>query len=254
MNPRGTAFASDFDGTLCISDWDKGTQEFDPNVIDAVRAYQAAGGLFGVCTGRPLFSVIEALEGLLTLDFYIVTTGAQVMDRDLSPLLECPIDRTVAQQLYDRYASDDMGFVAVNERTFFSVGRPFAEQMPMVPTLDAVEGTLLGVSLESHGDEELAHNTCAELNRLFGDKVEGFQNLGSVDIVPRGCSKGSGVRVAREALGVSCMAGAGDSYNDLPLLGAADVSYTFHSSPQQVRDAATHVVSDLAEALHHFMA
>jgi phosphoserine phosphatase len=47
--------------------------------------------------------------------------------------------------------------------------------------------------------------------------------------------------------------GVGDSYNDLPLLSTADVSYTFHASPAEVRDTATHVVTDLAEAIYHFM-
>jgi hypothetical protein len=56
-----------------------------------------------------------------------------------------------------------------------------------------------------------------------------------------------------KALGVNVVAGAGDSYNDLPLLTAADVSYTFHTSPAQVRAAATNTVADLAEALGHFM-
>ena len=92
------------------------------------------------------------------------------------------------------------------------------------------------------------------MNLRYGGSIEGFQNLGSVDVVAKGCSKGAGVSVVREALGLSCMVGIGDSYNDLALLKAADVSYTFHSSPQEVRDVATYVVEDLAEALEHFMA
>ena len=45
MATLGTAFASDFDGTLCQSDWVTGEQHFDPANLDAIRRYQADGGL-----------------------------------------------------------------------------------------------------------------------------------------------------------------------------------------------------------------
>lgn len=253
MNVRGTGFASDYDGTLCQSNWDTGEEVFDPAVLEAVRRYQAAGGRFGICTGRSLAMVTESIRGILDLDFYIVTTGAQVFDRDLNPLFEQPIDRDVAQALYERYASDEMFMIAVTDSGFMSVGRQMAPQFSVVSSLDDVEGKLLGISLECHGNEPLAHAVCAEMNELFGASIEGFQNLGSVDVVARGCSKGTGLEIVRRKLGLSCVAGAGDSYNDLPLLAAADPSYTFCSSPQEVRDAATYVVKDLAEALHHLM-
>ena len=51
-----------------------------------------------------------------------------------------------------------------------------------------------------------------------------------------------------------CIAGIGDSFNDLPMLEAADVAYTFHKSPQTVKDQAGCVVSSLVEALDDFCA
>lgn len=254
MNLRGTAFASDYDGTLCHSNWETGEERFDPAVLEAVRRYQEAGGLFGLCTGRPLFSVRQSLEGILEPDFYIVTTGAQVANAQGATLFQREIDRSVARALYERYASEEMAVLAVTSEDFFSIGRPFAPQMRTVASLDDVEGTLLGISLECHTSQARARAACEELNRDFGDVVEGFQNLGSVDVVARGCSKGSGVEVVRRTFGLECVVGIGDSFNDLPLLGAAEVSYTFCDSPQEVRDAATHVVGDLAEALAHFTA
>lgn len=253
MQALGTAFASDYDGTLCQSNWETGEESFEPATLDAVRHYQEAGGLFGVCTGRPLFSVVEGLRGIVEPDFYIVTTGAQVVDRGQRVLFEQTIDRAVAQKIYELYASEEMSLLAVTDTGFYSIGRVFAPQIPAVGSLDEVDGKLLGVSLESHANELLAHRTCIDLNRRFGNVVEGFQNLGSVDVVGKGCSKGSGVEIIRNAFGLSCVIGIGDSYNDLPLLGAADVAYTFHASPQVVRDAATHVVDNLAQAIDHFM-
>ena len=254
MATLGTAFASDFDGTLCQSNWVTGEQHFDPANLDAIRRYQADGGLFGICTGRPLASVLESLEGLLTLDFYIVTTGSQVLDRDLNKLWERSIARDIAEELVERYASPQSAVVTVTDDQFVAVRYPMGPNLPVVASLDEVPDTLLDVSIECAGDQEAARAICAEVNERYAGTLEGFQNLGSVDIVPAGCSKGAGVDVVRKSLGVSSIAGIGDSYNDLPLLAAADVAYTFDASPEEVRSAADVVVATLAYAVADFRA
>ena len=250
---RGTAFASDFDGTLCESDWNLGIEKFDPQNLEAVRSYQAAGGLFGICTGRPLDSILASLSGKLDLDFYIVATGAQVLDAQLRPIRVRTIERAMAQTLYREYAREDMSFVVVTDTQFASIGTPMGSGLPCIASMDEVESPIYDVSLEYLGDEDAARAACDQINERYGSVVAAFQNLGSVDIVPAGCSKGSGVHCVREALGVECIAGIGDSYNDLPLLEAADVAYTFHTSPEEVRKAATVLVDSVAQALEHFV-
>lgn len=251
---RKTAFASDFDGTLCESDWNLGIERFDPADLEAVRAYQAKGGLFGVCTGRPLSSIVESLRGKLELDFYIVTTGAQVLDARLGPISVHEIDRDVVARLHAQFAADDTGFVVVTDDQFVSVGGLAGPGIERIESLTELKGSVYDVSLEFLDDEDAARVACAQVNERFGSSVAAFQNRGSVDIVPVGCSKGSGVHAVRKALGVNCIAGIGDSYNDLPLLEAADVSYTFHKAPAEVQTAADYVVDSVAEALAHFSA
>lgn len=254
MATAGTAFASDFDGTLCQSDWNTGEQHFDPRNLEAIRRYQEAGGLFGICTGRPLGSVLESLEGILQLDFYIVTTGSVVLDRDLNKLWERTIPRDVAQELFDRYASPTSVMLAVTDERFVSLRDRMGNDLPVAASLAEVPGDLLDISIECHADQDAARCICEDLNARFGNVVTGFQNLGSVDVVPRGCSKGAGVEVIRRALDVDAVAGIGDSFNDLPLLQAADVAYTFVESPEEVRSAADVVVRTLAEAVEDFRA
>lgn len=249
---RGTAFASDFDGTLCESDWNLGIEHYDPRDLEAIRRYQAAGGLFGVCTGRALSSIRESLAGKVDVDFYIVTTGAQVLDRDLRPIQIRTISREVAGELYERYSARGIGVVMVTDDQFASVGASTGPGLDNVGSFAEIHDPIYDVSLECFSSEEVAGEACAEVNERYGDVVSAYQNLGSVDIVPHGCSKGTGVRLVRKALGVRCIAGIGDSFNDLPMLEAADVAYTFHKSPQSVKDQADCVVSSLAEALSDF--
>jgi len=255
MDARGRAFASDFDGTLCESNWETGEEHIDQRDIDAIRRYQQAGGLFGICTGRPLFAVTESIKGLVEPDFYIVTTGAQVLGREGVVLFEQTMGHDLAQEFYERYGQDDsVVMLVVTDTVFVSVGRMMRETIPMVERISDVDGQILGVSLEYSGDEEAAAAAAADINDRYAGILEGFQNLGSVDIVRAGCSKGAGVRQAKEGLGVHTIAGIGDSYNDLSLLEAADVAYTFGHVPEVVKDAADAIVGSVAEALEHFCA
>ena len=48
--------------------------------------------------------------------------------------------------------------------------------------------------------------------------------------------------------------GIGDSLNDLPLIEAADVSYTFPYAPEEVQKKVTKVVKNIVEALEDSMA
>ena len=46
------------------------------------------------------------------------------------------------------------------------------------------------------------------------------------------------------------MLGFGDSYNDLPLFKASEYSFTFHSSPDSVKEQVNEVVSSVSEAIY----
>ena len=47
--------------------------------------------------------------------------------------------------------------------------------------------------------------------------------------------------------------GIGDSMNDLPLIEASDVSYTFPYAPKEVQERVTKVVPTIVEALEDSM-
>ena len=70
-----------------------------------------------------------------------------------------------------------------------------------------------------------------------------------VDVVAAGCSKGTGMCKVREIFGIDRFGGIGDSYNDLPLLQAADVGFTFPDAPEELREAADEIVLSVSEAI-----
>ena len=104
---------------------------------------------------------------------------------------------------------------------------------------------------------EEAASISKSLNERYGDRIEAFQNVVEIDIAPRGCSKGKGVNFLREymkeQLGEFRLYGIGDSINDLPLLEASDVSYTFPYAPKEVQEKADKVVETIVDALEDSM-
>ena len=98
-------------------------------------------------------------------------------------------------------------------------------------------------------DENAAAEAARLIEEEYGDKVSAFQNLVNVDIVAAGCSKGTGAARVRELFPIGRMGGIGDSYNDLPLIEAADVGFTFPTAPEPLRDASDHIVLSVSQAI-----
>ena len=121
-----------------------------------------------------------------------------------------------------------------------------------VPAMDATKGMVHGCGIHCETLEEAAAMT-AELNEKFGEYLNAFQNVIEVDLAPKGCSKGAGVEAIRRYFGDCKVYGIGDSLNDLPLLLASDVSYTFPYAPEEVQRQVTKVVPTIVEALEDSM-
>ena len=244
-------FASDFDGTLYFY---KADVKLPPENVEMIRRYQAAGNLFGLCTGRQVGGLTPFITGLVEPDFYITSTGANIVDRRLQPIFKRGVDRGAADAIVREYGprghritldveGDICVFAKMDYPGFYYVISDVAH---------APEGLIHQVSIHAESPEEAAAIS-AWINAHFGEQVNAFQNVQEVDIAPLGCTKGKGVLLLRdymrEQYGEIKLYGIGDSINDLPLLEAADVSYTFPYAPACVQQKATHVVPTIVDAL-----
>ena len=247
-------FASDFDGTLYFYKGATEAERLPPVSVETIRRYQAAGHLFGLCTGRQVGGLTPFIGGILQPDFYITSSGANIVGRELEPILKRGVDRSVADTLIREYnpkgyrmTLDIEGEICVFARMDYP---GFYHVITGVD--DAPDGLIHQVSIHTERLEDAAA-IAAAVNERFGDFVQAFQNVVEVDIAPRGCSKGKGVLYLRDYMkqhwGEVKLYGIGDSMNDLPLLDAADVSYTFPYAPELVQKRATKVVPTIVDAL-----
>ena len=225
-------FASDFDGTLYFY------KAPDPDKLPAasvakIKEYQEAGNLFGLCTGRQVGGLTPFITGFVEPDFFITSSGSNIVDHAFQPIYKRGVDPAVADALVKEF-------------------NPKGYRM----TLD-VEGDICVFAEMDYPGKYYIITVSAWINEQFGDKVEAFQNVVEIDIAPLGCSKGKGVGVLRdyyrEKYGDIRLYGIGDSINDLPLIDAADVSYTFPYAPEEVQARVTKVVPTIVDALEDSM-
>ena len=250
-------FASDFDGTLYFykaEDPDK----LPMASVEKIREYQDAGHYFGLCTGRQVGGLTPFITGFVKPDFYITSSGSNIIDRHMRPIQKRGISPDVAQAIVDllqpkgfRMTLDVGGEICVFEEMDYPGNYYVIRSVADIP-----EGLIHQVSAHTESLEEAAENV-ALVNERFGGAVQAFQNVVEIDIAPKGCSKGKGVEALREyyrnQFGDIQLFGIGDSLNDLPLIEAADISYTFPYAPKEVQEKVTLVVENIVEALDDSM-
>lgn len=253
------ALASDLDGTLLLHDGDGDGERwrghFLPEDVAAIERFQGAGGLFGMCSGRAYAALVPELErGGVHPDFSIVMSGAAIVDGTGKVLFERSFSLDLALRIYDdlRPLVENHLLIQADE-DYYDLGHMDFPGVRHVESYQGLEGRSIHGMAGDFATEALAAKVCAQVNERYGDVVFAAQNMNNVDISPAGCSKGSSLLRAKELFGVDLFAGIGDSYNDLTMLEAADVAYTFHRSPEQVRAAADLLVDTEAEAIEDLL-
>ena len=91
-------FLSDFDGTLVRSD---GT--VSEGNKRAIAAYRRAGGIFAVCTGRMLSSILPRLKELGIRDKVVVWAGGRIAEKEEEH-----------KYYKDKIAKEGVGFMGVD--------------------------------------------------------------------------------------------------------------------------------------------
>jgi hypothetical protein len=252
-------FASDFDGTLFHRDPIEFSEDMDisdleergyrQEDIEAIAKFQKEGNLFGLCTGRSLISAVDFLNKDIHCDFYIVSSGAIVYDKDQNIIYEHPIAHEDAKKVLEMLPEKGLS-ITTDKEFYIAKGMDFLVKKPVYTTAFDINSDEVVISISANmPNEELAVKTKQALESIEGIAVH--QNQHCLDITANGCSKGNGLLKAAQHFGLSEQntCGIGDSYNDLPLIEQAAISFTFHDAPAAVQAKANHVVNGIAQAL-----
>ena len=234
------ALASDMDGTLVF----KG--EIKDIDLKAIKKFQKNGNLFGVCTGRALEMCTRDISKF-QCDFVICSSGAQIIDHNLNTIYELTIQYADIEEIFNDYQKYTTEVIIQANNTGYMYNQSYYAMKAFYDIHEFKDAKIYGISLVFDGMEETMR--VAEDLKVRYPHLAGHVNGPSIDIVDASCSKGVAIKRLKEELGIDIIGGIGDSYNDETMLEAADISFSFPSSPESTRAKATHIVENVAEAL-----
>ena len=255
--------ASDYDGTLLFN------EKFKEGDLKKIKEFQKVGNLFGLCSGRPFKGIYEFCKPYIDFDFYILCTGALVLNKEREVIYKSTISKHLLHKFYDRYQKNYDIFIQANMQIYTFLKEDLGSMVRQVITsLDEVEGDIYGLSMNAKTDEN-ARKVCLDIEEHFPE-LTAHQNKEYIDITEKGCSKGLGILklkeiikilhekniaviVDEELLHLEEVAGIGDSYNDIPMLETVDHSFTFPTSPESLTSIVDDVVDSVEEALDILM-
>ena len=238
---------SDFDGTLYFQNENPHIRMLDRDKINQLQKHH----LFGLCTGRPQMMVDCLEENGIHCDFFIFSSGAFILDQNKQIIFERVIPKILLQKIMDATSSYP-ATVLLGRKNMYAkkIEKEFKFPVQKISHTDEIQEEVIGISVRTENEFQ-AKNLCEKLKEQFD--VSALQNNKFVDIVAKGCSKGEALKFIKKYLHIQKVGAIGDSYNDLDMLLEADQSFTFETSPKQVREVSTHIVNNVAEAIDIMM-
>ena len=237
-------FASDFDGTFYFEGTDN--PFFDRDLI-AIQQFQKEGHLFGVCTGRSLDGVQVTSDQLPDFDFWILSSGALILDKNMKKLYEKNLTFDTVVKIWQHF-HDKVAFLFMAQKQAYVFTEEAFPAIGIQSITDLLNIPLCSMSLTASNESEAVEITTI-INTIYGSNVTAFQNVNHIDISPKGCSKGNAIAFLKKHFGLMTCGGIGDSYNDIPMLENVEHAFTFSHSPIEVKEKADVLVSNLSEAL-----
>ena len=239
------ALAADFDGTLYFHDTE---ERFRAQDIFEILFFQQRGGVFGICTGRSPDSILHTIGNFIRPDFMICVSGALTVDLEGNVLDSHNMDPAVTEKICREFEDRAAEVIHADGRVYCLNTPEYPLQIRVREFSEIPQERIYGISMRLE-NERAAAEAARLIEEKYGEYASAFQNVRNVDIVAAGCSKGTGIGRVRELFGIERFGGIGDSYNDLPLIEACDVGFTFPNAPEELLKAADETVLSVSQAL-----
>lgn len=235
------------------------------STVDGIRRLQAKGNYAFLCTGRTRAFVRR--KSLLDIGFDGIVSGCGTMVEFRGEVL-------YYKKLEHARVKKTLGIFKEHRAATIMEGRfylyldqeDFGSDKYVARLRQELGKDLLPIS-GSEAQWEVSKFSCVTANsdlellaRELGQEYELLvHNSAVVEVVPKGCSKGTGILRVCEELGIAVedTYAFGDSVNDLPMMEVAGHSIAMGNGSEVVKQRATYVTKSLHEdgiyhALEHF--
>ena len=258
--------ASDLDGTLFQHD--KTIRKED---IEAIINFKEKGNKFIVSTGRGLEGIKDGLKNYpeVEYDYAIGCNGGVIINNKNEVIYESRISSDIAKLVFKEllkiegilihFDDEELGLRCEVER------HKIDKDMPIEFPFDTIierkellkrknEYSMIAL-IVLNKDIEKAEEIKDLLIEKVGDSLEVYRNQHYVDIGPKDCSKGNGIKKLFEFLDIDIkdISVIGDSYNDLSMFEITKNSYTFNHAEKDVQANANNIVESVAECINNII-
>ena len=251
----------DLDGTLLLPDH----ATVSPRTLAALTAAQKAGVRLSFATGRCL-GLIEGVARQQPFDYAVTSNGAAIYDlKENKQLFHHPFspeEARLACQIIDRHVDFFELFVdgeilltehahaltATRQLPPWHKRYFWRSSLPPISSIEAFfdQGAqgLEKINLVEC-DPEAINRIREELTPLGLFEVTSSIGSGALEVSPKGCSKGMGIRwlCQRAGIDVSRAVAFGDGGNDVEMLRTAGCGVAMGNAPEAVKAAAKRVTA-----------
>lgn len=249
-------FVSDFDGTLVKAD---GT--ISEHTKQVIAKYRARGGIFTICTGRMVPSILPRARELgITSGPVIAFQGSVVYDMGKGEVIRAGcFPREAALSLIRLLEKEGLHIHIYTVWDLFTNRRD--GMLEAYEKVCGVRGTVVGGSLADYAEREklsiVKVLVMAEPEKREALRERLSQSLGEeyyvtsssewlVEVMPAGENKGKAVTFLSRYYHIpqERIAAAGDQLNDLPMLEAAGGKFAVSNGVEALKRAATVIPSN----------
>lgn len=242
---------SDFDGTLITDD-----QQVLPEVKAAIDEYVAAGGIFAVCTGRMLSSILPQVRALGLKGIVIAYQGTVIADIESGKIIKLGgINCTDVAEICNGIKKLGYGLnVYCNENIYtdYSTDNIYLKRYEQIIGVKAVhiEGSMADYILKhemfcqkilSIVSEDERDQLYKNLQAQYGDRFDVTCSAKVlVEVSPISDNKGEAVKylAAHYNVPIEKTVAVGDNLNDLSMIKVAGIGCAVGNAEKQLKDAA----------------
>ncbi|MBQ6929062.1 MAG: HAD family hydrolase [Oscillospiraceae bacterium] len=248
-NIKDILVLSDVDNTLLVAD--KGIPEYN---IRMIKEFQELGGNFTIATGRSLESVSRFLDRIELSAPAIIYNGGVIYDfKNKMYIIKetLPENAKIALDIIRREFPDvGIEIMCDNNRLYMIRENAYTFKHVEDERLSYVSADISGIKNNwirvLFADRNSRLLELQEFCRTLPfDDIE-FIMTGTVyfEMVPKGVSKGSGLRKLCDAMNIDIKdtVAVGDYYNDIEILQTAGLSVCVDNAPQDIKNICHAVV------------
>ncbi|MGL5973540.1 MAG: Cof-type HAD-IIB family hydrolase [Oscillospiraceae bacterium] len=246
--------ATDLDGTLVnknnISQQNK----------TALEMLQSQNNLLVISTGRPYNGVSFLKDDHnISANYYILLNGALILNKNLSKIQHKTIETRILKNILKDCEFNDISISLESGFTTYNLSKvndsPYCGKVN-VNDISEVKDEISLISICMHEKTvDFIDNFKNKINLKYSDSIIAYRNLNYIDIVPKCCSKGNGVKyvMEKELVSKDEIYTIGDSWNDISMFNVTENSFTFKNAEKELQQHAKYLVDSVSECILNYM-